>query len=160
MIKAIEKCSLQATFGPELTSTGELLLKRSDVSSALVTLRASHDSTIEPVGKRTLFDRIPLFSTKPRINAGLLPTDPNNEDNNSPSNLTTNNGGMPVVLTNQDGNIPRERSKGGSMRAISTHEDGMTTFRQSNLLGRVPLEDWGQRVSYHAYNALSTNQLR
>ena len=148
MIKAIEKCSLQATFGPEITSTGDLLPKKYDVSSAVTTLKASHNSTIIPVEKGALFNRIPFFSAKPHVNASLLSTDLANECGNHPFDLTTNNGGIPVVSTNQYGSIPSDWStNSGSVRAVSTYEDGMTSFRQSNLLARVPVEVWGQRVS-------------
>ncbi len=175
IIEAIEKCSLQATFGPEVTSTGDLLPKRSDVSS-VVTLKASHNSTIVPVEKAshnstiipfdkashnstiipvekgTRFNRIPFFSAQPRVNASLPSTDLTNECGNHPSGLTTNDGGIPVISTNQYGSIPSEWStNSGSVRAVSTYEDGMTSFRQSNLLARVPVEVWGQRVSTHFF---------
>ncbi len=164
MIKAIEKCSLQATFGPEVTSTGDLLPKRYDVSS-VVTLKASHNSTIIPVQKAShnstiipiekgaSFNRIPFFSAKPRVNGSLLSTDLTKECGNHPSDLTINDGGIPVVSTNQYGSIPSEWStNSGSVRAVSTYEDGMTPFRQSNLLARVPIEVWGQRVSMHFFS--------
>lgn len=147
MIKAIEKCSLQATFGPEITSTGELLPKEYNVSS----VKASHDSDFNPVEKRTRFNKISFFSARPRIKAGLLPMDPIDEGDNIGPDLMTNDGSMPIVLTNQDGNIPSKWSTNcGSMAPISTREDGVAPFRQSNFFGRVPLEIWGQKVSYHA----------
>ncbi|KAF6219611.1 hypothetical protein HO133_004080 [Letharia lupina] len=143
MIKAIEKCSLQATFGPEITSTGELLPKEYNVSS----VKASHDSDFNPVEKRTRFNKISFFSARPRIKAGLLPMDPIDEGDNIGPDLMTNDGSMPIVLTNQDGNIPSKWSTNcGSMAPISTREDGVAPFRQSNFFGRVPLEIWGQKI--------------
>lgn len=143
MIKAIEKCSLQATFGPEITSTGELLPKEYNISS----VKASHDSDFNPVEKRTRFNKISFFSARPRIKAGLLPMDPIDEGDNIGPDLMTNDGGMPIVLTNQDGNIPSKWSTNcGSMAPISTREDGMAPLRQSNFFGRVPLEIWGQKI--------------
>ncbi|KAL9132674.1 MAG: hypothetical protein Q9175_006149 [Cornicularia normoerica] len=157
VIKAIETCSLQATFGPEVISTGALVPKKPDVSS-VITIRASQDSCVNPVQKRIRFNKIPFFSAKPHKNTRLLPIDETNEDGNIPSDLTTNNGGMPAILTKQDGNIFSIcTTRDSGMPAFSTHEDAMTSFRQSNYLGQVPREIWGQKVSYHAYTFSSVN---
>ena len=150
MIKAIEKCSIQATFGAEITSTAELLPKRSDGSSVTIS-QASHDSVIDPVHRGALFNKISFLPAKRRINAELLPMDPINEESNIPSDLTANDGVMPIILTNQDNSIASEGlTKHGSMAADLEHEVRMTPFQQSNFFGRVPLEIWGQKVSYHA----------
>lgn len=148
MIKAIEKCSLQATFGPELNSTGDLLAKTSNVSSD-TTIRASHDSGNNPVEKGARTNKSSFSTAQPHTNAGLLPSDLTNKDGNTHPDHTPNDD-IPLFLTNQHGNIPYDLTTNSrGMPAFSTHKDGMTPVRQSNFLGQVPLEIWGQKASYH-----------
>ena len=149
MIKAIEKCSLQATFGPEITSITELWPKKSDNSSEVI------HNAINPVQKRARFNKISLFSAKRRIDTGLLPMDPIDEEGNIPFDHTTSDDGTPV---NRNGNIPPEPLiNRRSMAAISTHEVPLISFQQSNSFGRIPLEIWRQKVSYHVWNFLPSS---
>lgn len=166
MIKAIEKCSLQATFDQDITSTNELLPRECE-NSSVVTLEACPDSGINIIEKRTGFNKIPIFSARPCNNTGILHVHSINNDNNVTSNLIENDGSMPLVLTGQDKNISSNRvandssiptvstSVCGNMPAVVVGEDGMVPYQQSNFLGRVPLEVWGQKVSYRASRFLS-----
>lgn len=145
IVKAIEKCSLQETFGPEVTSTEELLPKESDASS-VVTLKASRNSDINPIKKRVFFNKIPFFSAKPHFNMGSLPINPTNENSKNLSR-TTKIDNMHTISANKDGSMP----------AVIVNEDSMTPFHQSKFLGQVPLEIWGQKVSIHAFTSLSVS---
>lgn len=160
MIKAIEKCSLQAMFGPEITSTRELLPKASAVSP-VVTLKASIDNVNDSLSASS--NRVPSLSDEIHISADPLLIDPTNEDGNIPSEPTTNDGGLAVISTNEEGNVPTEESvNGGDIDPISAREDGMTTLQQSEILGRIPMETWGQKVGYHgctSSSSRSTNAL-
>lgn len=139
MIKAIEKCSLQATFGPEVLSTEELLPKYSEVSSAVI-LKTSRSNDIEPVGKGTHFNKIPFPSAKPPINVNVLSIDPT-KDSNIVSDRITDNHYVPADSTDRD----------GSIAAVVVNNDGMIPFQQSNFLGLVPLEIRGQKVSHSTF---------
>lgn len=146
VIRTIEKCSLRATFGPEITSTGKLLPKESSASPVAIH-KASHDISTNMVEERARLTKIYPFSAQARINAGFLPIESANQDRSKPSGLI-GKGGI-VDLTNQDDNTRWEKSMNrASMPAILTCEDGMKSFRQANFIGQVPLEVWGQKVSY------------
>ena len=166
IIRAIEKCSLQATFGPEITSTGDLLPKEPDVSSVL-TLRSSHDTIIRPIEER---DEVPFDLANSHSNTSLLPIDPTNEDGNVFSDPTIDDeddndddnesDDVSVFLPNQDDNIHSRRfTNGSTVRPTSEREDGMTLHQQqlghSHDFGRVRLEILDQKVSYRACNSLS-----
>ena len=143
VIKAIEKCSLQATFGPEITSTSDLLPKKVNVSSD-ITIKASHDDGMSPVKEHASSNRIPFILTKNRVNAGLLRK--RAEKKKKDDRITPN--GIPET-TNTRSNIPSEVfANCGSIPALSTYESGRTAFAQSNVLGQVPAEVWDQKVSY------------
>ena len=145
MVKAIENCSLQATFGPEITSTEGLLAAPSDDSSVVV-VTASHHSGLNPFEKRAHSYHIPSFLAESRSN----PNDPTNQDGDTPSTPTINEG-MPVSLVNQQGTMPYDLPiNSRRMPASPPYEDGMTSVRQSNFLGQIPLETWGHKASYHA----------
>ena len=133
IIKAVEKCSLQATFGPEIASTKDLMPHH----------------TINPAENPVPLDKIPQSSSaKPRTNAGPLPLDQTDEGCYMPRGLATNDGVAPVDLTDQRGNSPSGWSTNGwSMPDVSTYENGARTFTQSNFLGQVPLEMRSEKVS-------------
>lgn len=147
IIKAIEKCSLQETFGPEVRSTEELLSKEPDVS-LVVTLKANRNSDINPIKKRIFVDKIPFFSARPRFNTGISPINPINENSNILSR-TTKNDNVHTITANKDGSMP----------AVVVNEDSMTPVHQSNFLGQVPLKIRGQKVSIHAFISLSVTLL-
>ena len=161
MIKAIERCSLQATFDLEMSSTKELLSKESEDSS-FITYKANRDSDINPVDQRWDFDETAFFSAEPRIDTSIWPVDLINKDNNVPSDLTTNYGSIPLISTHQNNNtscngitnysdMPTiSTSVYGNMPAVVVGEDGTVPYQQSNFLGQVPLKSWGQKVSYCA----------
>ena len=143
VIKAIEKCSLQGTFGPEVTSTRDLLPKKANVSSDII-IKASHDSGTSPVKEHASSDTTPFMSTKNRVNAGLLRK--RAEKKKKDDHITLNR--IPRT-TNARGNIPSEVFvNGSSIPALSTYESGIMAFAQSNVLGQVPAEVWDQKVSY------------
>ena len=144
MVKALENCSLQATFGPEITSAGGLLAETSDDSSD-VTVKASHNRGLSPVEKRTRLYKIPSFLAKSRTN----PNDLTNKDGNTPSDPTIIDD-IPIVLINKHGNIPYDLTTSRRMPAFPTYKDGMIPVRQSNFLGQIPIETWGRKASYHA----------
>lgn len=155
-IKAIEKSSLQATFGPEITSTTDLVPQKIQVPSG-ITFKANNENKIAPVEERTRSNRIPLLLAKPQD--GLLPIDPLKEGGDiAPDLIAKKNGrknGKHVTPTNRRRNIPSELfTSGSNMPAVSTFENGTTPVVQSDLLGQVPLETWDQKVSYHARTLL------
>ena len=144
MIKAIEKCSLQSTFGPEVTSTRDLLPNTVNVSSD-INIKGSHDSGISPVNEHALSNAIRLKSTKKGIHAGLLRK--RAEKKKKVDHITSDS--IPGT-TNIRRNIPSEVfANDGSMPALSTYEGGMTAFAQSKVLGQEPAEVWEQKVIYH-----------
>lgn len=156
VIKAIEKCSLQAIFGPNITSTTDLVPQTIQVPSG-VTFKANNESKNAPVGERARSNRIPLLFAKSRD--GLLPIDPLEEDGNIAPDLIAKKNGKKnskhVTQTNRRGNIPSEMfTSGSSMPAVSTFENSTTPVVQSDLLRQVPLETWDQKVSYHARTLL------
>lgn len=156
VIKAIEKCSLQATFGPEITSTTDLVPQKIQVPSG-ITFKANHESRNAPVKERARSNRIPLLLAKSRD--GLLSIDPLKEYGNIAPGLIANKNGKKnskyVTPTNRRGNIPSELfTSGSSMPAVSTFENGTTPIVQSDLLRQVPLETWDQKVNYHARTLL------
>lgn len=176
IVKAIERSSLQATFGPEITSTRDLLPQKADVP-AEVTVKATQKSIRSPFKKRVRF-RIPSIAGKPRYE-GLLPTDaatnedstpdrtknneastPNRTANNEDSipDRTTSNGNIPVVSTHRHRSLPSVWSvSGGDVPATSTFENGVTPVVQNNFLGPVPPEMREQKVSYRANGSLSVS---
>ena len=142
VIKAIEKCSLQETFGPEVTSTRDLLPKKVNVSSD-ITIKASHDSGISPVKEHASSNTIPFVSVKNGIHARFLRKRAEKKKDghitpNSIPETTSARGNIPSAVFANDGSIP----------ALSTYESGVTAFAQSNVLGQVPAEMWDQKVSY------------
>ena len=143
VIKAIEKCSLQGTFGPDVTSTRDLLPKKVNVSSD-VTIKASPNSGISPVKEHASSNTIPFISTKKRVDAGFLrkrAEKKKKDDHNTPN-------GVPET-TEARSNIPSEVfANSSSIPALLTYESGITAFAQSNVLGQVPAELWHQQVSY------------
>ena len=149
VIKAIEKCSLQATFGPEIISTRDFLPRKSEVSSG-ITFKASNDSTKAPVKEHARFNGIPSLLAKPRANVILLPIDPPKKDGNIAPDLIPKNSGKRIVPTNRRGNIPSELfTSSYNMPAVSAFESGTTPIVQSDFLRQVPQEAWGHRVSYY-----------
>ena len=144
IIKAIEKCSLQATFGPEVTSTSDLLPKKPEAPG----VKANHDNTINPIKKRLALKRTLSPSAKTHTNKNPLPV--NHKNVNVAPNLVTNDGG-PLILTTQRGSIHSVQSiNGGNMPAVSDFENNSALFMQGSSLRQVPLETWGQKVSSHA----------
>lgn len=157
IIKAIERCSLQAIFGPDVGSTGDLLPKRPD-TSLVVPLKPSRDSVSRPIEKRVYSNKTSFISAEPDIDTSLLPADSTDEDGNVFSDLITNDDIMPVLVTNQESNIPSACStEPDIVPPSSTREYGMTPFQQSRYLGRVPLEEWGHKVSRPARTSLSVS---
>ena len=198
MIRAIEKCSLQATFGPGITSTGGLLTETSDEisdASSDITIKASHytglnpktsdassDVTIKASQYTGLNPKISDVSSdvtlkasrftglspvkkhvrsnkfsKSRTNTGLLPKNPTKKGGKTPSDPTMNHD-IPLDLTNECGNIPYDLTTSSrGMPAFPPHKDGMKPVQQCNFLGRVPLETWGRKASYHARTTLSVS---
>lgn len=155
IIRTIENCSLRATFGPEITSTGKLLPKESS-ASPVVAHKASHEIDTDLIEKRARLTKIPPFSAKAHINASLLPIESANQDGNSPSDLTRNGDG--VVLANQDDKIismkPTNRA---STPVIFTCEDSIKFFQHGHFVGQEPLDVWGQQVTYQKCNSLSVS---
>ena len=140
VIKAIEKCSLQGTFGPEVTSTRALLSKESEASST-TSISASHNSCTNPIETPNPFNEALILSYK---STGLLPIEEANEGGNIPSKRTTDDSA--VSLTKQEGNIPSDHTTNdGGYPILPGHENGTTSFPQSNYLGRVSQE----KASYH-----------
>lgn len=142
VIKAIEKSSLQGTFGPDVTSTRDLLPKKANVSSD-ITFQASHDGGVSPVKEHASSNTIPFISIKKGVGAGLLRkrAGKKRKDAHNSSN------GIPETV-NARGNIPSEIfANGSSLPALSTYESGITAFAQVNILGQVPAELWGHQVS-------------
>ena len=143
VIKAIEKCSLQGTFGPEVTSTRDLLPKKVNVSSD-ITIKASHDSGISPVKEHASSNTIPFVRVKNGINVRFLRK--RAEKKKKDGHITPNS--IPETISAR-GNIPSAVfANDGSIPALSTYESGITAFAQSNVLGQVPAEMWDQKVSY------------
>ena len=143
VIKAVEKCSLQGTFGPDVTSTKDLLPKKVNVSPDS-TIKGGHDSGISPVKEHALSNTIPIISIKNGINAGFLRK--RAEKKRKDDHITPNS--IPETAKTR-GNIPSEVfANGGSIPALLTYESSTTAFAQSNMLGQVPAEVWNQKVSY------------
>ena len=148
VIKAIEKCSLQALFGPEVISTGQLLQKKSSVP-LVGTLKASHNNDINTVKKRVRFNLIPFFSAKFHGNWSDLPLDAIIEDDIISPRFSSDDAGKAINSISQDGNIPSNWSiNGDNMPSISTFEAVASPFQESNFLGRVPQDVWAQKVSH------------
>ena len=142
VIKAIERCSLQGMFGPEVTSTRALLSKESEDSSTS-TFSASYDSGADPVEPRDLFDEGPHF---PYNSTDLLAIEEADKGGDVPSKRTSDDSGIAVSLTEQEGNASsRHTSNDGGYPVIPGYEDGTTSFPQSNYFGRVHQE----KASYH-----------
>ena len=142
VIKAIEKCSLQSMFGPEVTSTRALLSQESEGSST-TTLSASYDSCTDSVETRNLSDEDPDFSYN---STDLLPIEEADNGGDIPSKRTSDDSGIAVSLTEQEDTIPSDHTTNdGDYPVLLGQEDGTTTFSQSNYLGRVHQE----KVSYH-----------
>ena len=143
MIKAIEKCSLQETFGPEVTSTRDLLPKKVNVSSD-ITIKASHDIGISPVKEHASSNTIPFIATKKGFRAGLfrkLVEKKRKDDHKTPNSIPE--------TTNARGNVPSEVfTNSSNIPALSTYGSGITAFARSNVLGQIPAELWDQQVSY------------
>ena len=141
VIKAIEKCSLQATFGPEVTSTRDLLPKKANVSSDITI----NDNGVSPVKEHASSKTIPLISTKNGVKASRLrkrAKKQKKDDHITPK-------GIPETI-NARGSIPSEVfANGSSIPALSTYETGITAFAQSNAPGQVPAEVREQMVSYY-----------
>lgn len=177
VIKAIEKSSLQATFGPEITSTKDLLPpkkpKKPKKSKTFFgdTVKAKGESPIKVVedhaqtkrvrsilsveGESPINRRVKEHAQTKRVRF-ILPIDQTKEAGEISPNLTPNDGRKHADLTNQRGNIPSEWfTDGRSIPAIWTHENAVASILQSNFLGQVPPDVWGRNVSYHAYTPLS-----
>ena len=147
VIKAIEKCSLQGMFGPEITSTRALLSKESEGSST-TTSRASYDSGADPVEPRDLFDEDPH---SPYNSTDLLAIEEADKGGDIPSKRTSDESGIAVGLAKQESNIFSDHTtNNGSYPVLPGHEDGTTSFSQSDYFGRVHQE----KASYHKYTPL------
>ena len=143
MIKAIEKCSLQGTFGPEVTSTRDLLPKKVNVSSD-ITVKASHDSGISPDKEHASSNAIPFISTKNRVNAGLLRKRAEKKKKDDHTALS----GIPETSNARSNILSEVFANSSSIPALSTYESGITAFAQRDVLRQVPAEVWDQKVSY------------
>ena len=153
MIKAIEKCSLQATFGPEITSTKDLLPKKVSLSSG-VSVKASHSSANAPVKEHASSNRTPSILAK----FGSLFRKSLTKDKSVAPNNILKSESEHVVPTNQHGNIPSEVfTNGRSVPALSACENGVTPFALSNFHQQVPPEVWSQKVSYRVRILLSVS---
>ena len=142
VIKAIEKCSLQSMFGPEVTSTRALLSKDSEGSST-TSFSASYDSCSDPVETRDLFDEDPNF---PYDSTDLLSIEEADKGGDIPSKRTSDDSGIAVSLTEQEGNIPSDHTTNDDgYPVLPGYEDGTTSFPQSEYLGRV----YQEKASYH-----------
>ena len=142
VIKAIEKCSLQSMFGPEVTSTRALLSEEYEASST-TTISTSHSSGADPVETRNFLDEDPNFSYE---STDSLPIEEANEGGDSPSKRTTDISVIPSDLSEQEGDIPSDHTTNdGGYPVLPGNEDSMTSFPQSDHLGRVHQE----KASYH-----------
>ena len=142
IIKAIEKCSLQSMFGPEVTSTRALLSKESEGSST-TTFSANYDNCTDPVETRDLFDEDPHF---PYHSTDLLPIEEADKGGDISSKRTSDDSGIAVSLTTQEGDTFSDHTTSdGGYPVLPGHEDGTISFPQSNYLERVHQE----KASYH-----------
>ena len=143
VIKAVEKCSLQGTFGPDVISTKDLLPKKVNVSPGF-TIKEGHNDGISPVKEHALSKINPFISIKNGVNARLLRK--HAEKKRKDDHITPN--GIPET-TKTRGNIPSEVfANGGSIPGLLTYESSTTAIVQNNMLGQVPAEVWDQKVSY------------
>ena len=142
IIKAIEKCSLQSMFGPEVTSTRALLSPESEASS-ITTFSASYDSGADSIKMRNSFNEDPDFSYK---STDLLSIEEADQGGDIPSKRTSDDSGIAVSLTEQEvDTFSNHTTNDGDYPVLPGHEDGTTSFPQSNFLGRVHQE----KASYH-----------
>ena len=142
VIKAIEKCSLQSMFGPEVTSTRALLSKDSEASST-ITFRTNYNSSANSLKPRNLFDKDP---NSPYNSTNLLPLEKANKGNNIASKRTSDDSGKAVSLTKQEDDIFSDHTTNdGGYSVLPGHEDGTTSLSQSNDLERVHQE----KASHH-----------
>ena len=143
VIKAIEKSSLQGAFGPEVTSTRDLLPKKVNVSSD-ITFQASHDSGLSPVKEHASPTTIPSIPIKKGVSTSFWRRRAEKKRKDDHKTLDS----IPETV-NARGNIPSEVfTNGSSMPALSTYESGVTAFTHSNALGQVPAKTWDQQVNY------------
>ena len=150
MIKAIEKCSLQATFGPEITSTTDLLRENPDRTSD-ITIKAQNNGTIESVEKQEDVDTIHIASAQLQLNAADLPNHPTNKYGKIQTGLVANNSELLVASGSRHVSFPSVSSiSGWNIPAISDYENAVALPKQSNFLGPVPPEIRGHKASYHA----------
>ena len=149
VIKAIEKCSLQATFGPEIISTGDLLPKKPDALDVTVkAVKANHAITTDPTNKRLPLKRPLLPSDRTHTNTSSLPVDLSRKNIDVAPDRVTNGDGGPLISTKQRGSIHSVWSINGSnMPAISDFEKNSALFVQSSFLRQV---SWGQEVRIYA----------
>lgn len=150
VIKAIEKCSLQATFGPEITSTTDLVPQKFQVTSGF-TFKANNELKNAPIEERAHSNRIALPLAKP-------PNGLKEDGEIAPDLIAKTNdekNSKRETPTDRRGNIPSELfTSGSSMPAVSTFENGTTSIVQSDLPRQMCLETWNQKVSYHARTLL------
>lgn len=143
VIKAIEKCSLQSMFGPEVTSTRALLSKKSEASSSTTSISARYSNNINSVETRDLFDKDPNF---PYSSTNLLPIEEADKGGDIPSKRTSDDSGIVVSLIKQEGNISSDHTTNdGGYPVLPGHEEGTTSLSRSNDLERVHQE----KASYH-----------
>ena len=146
VIKAIEKCSLQSMFGPEVTSTRALLSKESEASST-TTFSASYDSGADPVETRSSFNEDPGFCYD---STDSLLAEEADKGGDIPSKRTSDDSGIAVGLTKQEGNIFSDHTTNdGGYPVLPGHEDGTTSLSQSNGLQRVHQE----KASYYKFTS-------
>ena len=165
IIKAIEKCSLRATFGSEITSTKELLANKGGLSSG-INPKASHKSGSDAVKKPARFRIPPFFKSKPRVKEGVLPINPTNEAGTIPSDLAINDGNITVISHNQhglkllnritnDGNSPSKRTTNdGDMPAVLVNNNSRVPSQQTDFFGWIPPELRTEKVNYPAFTSL------
>ena len=147
VIKAIEKCSLQSMFGPDVTSTRALLSNQSEASST-TTFSASYDSCIDPVETRNNLDEDPNF---PYNSTDLLSIEEADQGGDISSKRTSDDSGIAISLTEQEGNTFSDHTTNdGGYPILPGYEDGTTPFLQSNDLGRVHQE----KASYNKFTPL------
>ena len=153
IIKAIEKSSLQATFGPEIVSTRDLLPKKSEAPH--VTVKAHHDSTIDRIKKRLRFQRALSPSARIHTNTDPLPVVLSYQSIIfAPDRVTSDDGG-PLVMTNQRGSTHSVWSfDGGNLPAISDFEKHSALRMQSNFFAQLTLETLRQKVKHSCTHAL------
>ena len=150
IIKAIEKSSLQATFGPEIVSTGDLLPKNSEAPR--VTVKAHHNSTIDRIKKRLRFKRASSPSAEIHTNTGPIPVELSYENIIfAPDRVTSDDGGSPIVTNQHNSSQSVWSFDGDNLPAISDFENNSALSMQSNFFGQLSMEILGQKVSIHAH---------